>query len=222
MEGGFGFSEVAWLKAHLSLEAAVNQGFPWQWWAVNWYADQLAKEAAQRHAVDSLLLEQLRVEDSIAQRILERNVTIAIALAPSKGQRGAGEATSLTPKLTKQQLAAKLAREKGHSLSTKYSCTMCRLQIPMHRSMAEIEAVLHMQCPLVVSRKFCGIDMIRLEHHLKHTDDIYLVGQERVHSSHALANHFGLGLRFCSCCGAHGQNRSNNLKKPCPGRASDS
>ena len=100
LEGGFGFPEVVWLKAHLSLEAAVNQGFPWQWWAVNWYADQLAKEAAQRHAVDSLLLEQLRIEDSIAQRILERNVSIAIALAPSKGQRAASEATSLTPKLT--------------------------------------------------------------------------------------------------------------------------
>ena len=31
LDGGHGFLEVVWLKSHLSLESAVNQGFPWQW-----------------------------------------------------------------------------------------------------------------------------------------------------------------------------------------------
>ena len=92
----------------------------------------------------------------------------------------------------------------------------------MRSSIAEIEAVLDMKCPLIVGKTLSGIDRICLEHHLKHTANIYPVGQVRVHSSHALANHFGLGMRFCSCCGAHGQNRSNHLKRPCPGRASES
>ena len=32
---GFGFLEVVWIKSHLTLESAVNAGYPWQWWLAN-------------------------------------------------------------------------------------------------------------------------------------------------------------------------------------------
>ena len=44
---------------------------------------------------------------------------------------------------------------------------------------------------------------------------LYALGQVAVHKSHKMATHVGLSLRFCTRCGTHGANRSNNLKYSC-------
>ena len=43
---GFGFLEVVWIKAHLSFECAINNGFDHYWWIVNSYAEKLADQGA--------------------------------------------------------------------------------------------------------------------------------------------------------------------------------
>lgn len=215
-QGGYGFLEAVWINSHLSLEAAVNQGFPWQWWSANWCADKLAQEAAKRSALGSCLLEDFKKQDNIAKQILERSVEIAVALAPSaKGKKK----LEVLPKLaciSKLDQVMSLAKSAGHSLTATFSCARCKLQVPMHKSMAHLDAILHMKCPEAIANKFSGIELITLEY-FRASEDKYLVGQVLVHGSHSLAIHFGLGLRFCSCCGAHGRNRSNNLKIQCPG-----
>ena len=44
---------------------------------------------------------------------------------------------------------------------------------------------------------------------------LFALGQVAVHKTHKMATHVGLALRFCTRCGAHGQNRSNYLKFVC-------
>ena len=87
IKGGFGFLEVVWIKSHLSLESAVNAGFPWQWWAANWCADQLALEAAQRFALGGLQLEVIQKNADAAKKILARNVCIAVAMLLARRRR---------------------------------------------------------------------------------------------------------------------------------------
>ena len=69
-----------------------------------------------------------------------------------------------------------------------------------------------------------GIDLIATNHFHDYDCDVehntYLVGQVKAHGTHSLAVHYGLRLKFCACCGAHAQNRSNNLSKPCKRTAS--
>ena len=90
--------------------------------------------------------------------------------------------------------------------------------MPYKAHKVHIDAVLHLKCLEAVGLRYSGIECISLENY-EAQEDIYLVGQVRVHSSLALVIHYGLRLRFCTCCGAHGEKRSNHLKKPCPGEA---
>ena len=126
----------------------------------------------------------------------------------------------LGPCIPKHEQVYKLAREAGHSLTGSFKCDRCQMQVPMRKCMAYLEALLHQKCPDSVSKHFSGIDLITLVSDYEQPEnDVYLAGQVRVHSSHALAVHYGLKLKFCTCCGAHGKNRSNYLAKPCKRKA---
>ena len=78
---GCGFLEVVWIKSHLTIESAVNAGYPWQWWLVNWYADQLADAAAERVAVHSDVILELTARTTLAKATLAHAVEVAVALA---------------------------------------------------------------------------------------------------------------------------------------------
>ena len=82
--------------------------------------------------------------------------------------------------------------------------------------MPHIEAVLACRCVGLAVRHDPSVDQAQLVHfqHEAGTDCeqenmIFALGQVAVHKTHKMATHVGLALRFCTRCGAHGQNRSN-------------
>ncbi len=94
----------------------------------------------------------------------------------------------------------------------------------MSKNMACLEALLHFKCPDSVSKQYVGIDLIATTNYVDFECDVasntFLLGQVRAHGTHSIAIHSRLKLKFCACCGAHAQNRSNNLSKPCKRKAS--
>ena len=144
-EGGYGFFEVVWMKSHLSLEASVNQGFPWQWWLANCCADQLAQEAAKRSALGSVLREDFRETKYTAAQILESSVEIPAALAPSAKGKAKLEVSPKLACISKPDQVMSLAKSAGHSLTATFSCARCKLQVPMHKCTANLDAILHMK-----------------------------------------------------------------------------
>ena len=109
---GHGFLEVVWIKSHLTLESAVNAGFPWQWWLANWFADQLADAAAERFAVHSDSLRNLTARTTLAKVTLNHAVEVAVALAPLAKKRQPGSQASF-PSEGKEEEVRRLARAAG-------------------------------------------------------------------------------------------------------------
>ena len=99
---GHGFLEVVWIKSHLTLERAVNAGYPWQWWLANWYADQLADAAAERAAVHSDVIRDLTARTTLAKVSLAHAVEIAVALAPHAKKKQTARRL-LLPKVRKRR-----------------------------------------------------------------------------------------------------------------------
>ena len=87
----------------------------------------------------------------------------------------------------------------------------------MSRSIAYHEATLHMKCIGVKATipKVC----LHTKPEHDNTDkefQHYLFHTLSVHTSHCMATHWLLQLRFCTYCGAYGRHKSCQLKRPCP------
>ena len=103
----------------------------------------------------------------------------------------------------------------------------CSLSVPVRRSMAHIEAVLHLHCVGKQALKTSSIKLVPLSSGQNSestcessdaNDDsniLSLFGKMVVHGSHAMATHAGLRIHFCTACGSYGSFRSNYLKEPC-------
>ena len=93
--------------------------------------------------------------------------------------------------------------------------------------MPHIEAVLACRCvgmavrhdPSNEQTQLVNLDCGQLvgsdNNDVDNNNSLYALGQVAVRKSHKMATHVGLALRFCTRCGTHGANRSNNLKYPC-------
>ena len=123
---GYGFLEVVWIKSHLTLESAVNAGYPWQWWLANWYADQLADAAAERVAVHSDVTRDLTARTTLAKVTLAHAVEVAVALAPHAKKKQLDSKAS-SPSEGKEEKVRRLARTAGHSLTRTFRCAKCKL-----------------------------------------------------------------------------------------------
>ena len=113
-------------------------------------------------------------------------------------------------KVSKEELVLKWARASGLVLHSNLRCMNCFMQIPITKNVGCLESVLHMPC----LGDGTGHDR---QHSLDTTaNQHYMFGRVKVHPSHLMATEGSLGVRFCMHCGAHGTNRSNHLKLPCP------
>ena len=120
------------------------------------------------------------------------------------------------PRIPKQDVVAKLAKEAGHALDAQCRCAKCRLQLNMSRSLAFHQATLHTKClggssiraNLVLHTKPKEDDAEEFQHYLFH--------KLAIHKSHCMATHGLLQLRFCTYCGAYGRDKACHLKKACP------
>ena len=137
---GFGFLEVVWIKSHLTLESAVNAGYPWQWWLANWYADRLADAAAEKVEVHSDVFLKLTASTTLAKTALAHAVEVAVVLAPHAKKKQLGTKADLPslPSEGKEEKVRRLARSAGHSLTKSLRCAKCKLKIlftkPCHTS----------------------------------------------------------------------------------------
>ena len=158
---GCGFLEVVWIKSHLTLESAVNAGFPWQWWLANWFADQLADAAAERCAVHSDVIRDLTARTTLTKATLAHAVEVAVALAPLAKKKQPDSKVSF-PSEGKEEKVRRLARAAGHSLTRTFKCAKCRLQVPYHKALPHIEAVLACKCVGLASRPDPSIEQAQL------------------------------------------------------------
>ena len=75
----------------------------------------------------------------LRSRLLGRQ---GIAIGPLD-QEAANAAAS---KGSREQQIRQLAKAAGHSLDAKLRCVTCSLAVPVQRSIAHVEAVLHLRC----------------------------------------------------------------------------
>ena len=184
----------------MSFDVAVLQGIEPMYWAIDQYADHVASRAAALCQLPDDDI-KLRADDSsLVQRILERQVKIAVKLAPVGGSRFTVPAVD--PKATsKVKLASQWAREAGHILNASGRCASCGLLcVDCKKSIAYLEACLHLPCPGATNS---GADF-KLPNFSKEGSDCFLFHGLHVHCSHAIATHFKLRVHFCTRCGHFG------------------
>ena len=143
---GFGMLRPVWTRSHLSFDVALLQGFDPMHWAINHYADHVASRAAAicQLPEDDIML---RADElSLVQRILQRQVKIAVKLAPDSSSRFTCPAVD--PKAySKVKLASQWAREAGHILDASGRCASCGLLcVDCKKSIAYLEACLDLPC----------------------------------------------------------------------------
>ncbi len=203
-----------WIESHLSYDEASAQGYPKLHWIVNRYADELASRAADSFALSGDQLDAIKQQTGLALSILRRQVELAIELAPAKHKYAnrTDEVAIIPSKVSKEDLVRKWAMASGHVLNSTLRCQNCFMQVPIAKNVGFLESILYMPC----LGDGTGRDR---QHSLDATsNEHYMFGKVKVHSSHLMATKGSLGVHFCMHCGAHGTNRSNHLKLSCPHR----
>ena len=170
------------------------------YWAVNHLADHVASRAA---AISQLPADDIKLradESSLVIKVLERQVNIAVKLAPVSGS--SFKRPSVDPKAnSKVKLASQWAREAGHILNAKGRCVSCGLLcVDCGKSIAFLEACLHLPC---LGATNSGADF-QLQNFSKEEGNQYLFHGLHVHCSHTIATHFKLKVHFCTRCGHFG------------------
>ena len=136
-------------------------------------------------------------ESSLVLRVLERQVRIAVKLAPGSSSSAKRPPVDLKAN-SKVQLASQGAREAGHTLNANRRCASCGLHcVDCGKSVAYLEACLTMPC---LGSTNSGADF-KLQNFPKEDGEKYLFHGLQVHCSHVVATHFKLRVHFCTRCG---------------------